>query len=233
MANTARNRPGAPVTEVNEDNTTNPLENIQNKYDSNKKVINGVAVVVLVAVLGYFGYQQLYKQPNEKKATVALFNATKYFEMDSVQKALNGDGQHPGLEKIMKKFSGTSAANNAHYYAGVCYLKLHKFDQAIKTLKDFDGKGTALEYVANGCIGDAYGEKGDYKNAIEYYKKASSLNKDNGITALYLYRLGSVYELNNNTEEAKKTYKIVRDNYPLSPQAAEVEKQLARLGDIE
>lgn len=230
MANTARNKPGVERVTIEDDNT---LERLQGSYEKNKKVINGVITAVLILVVGFFGYKKLYQAPRESKASAAISIAQRYFEMDSVSKALNGDGQNSGFLRVMKKYSGTKTANLCHYYAGICYLKMGDYKNAIKYLEDFDGKGTIAGYEAEGGLGDAYAETNNMKKAIEHYNKAAA-DKDNVVlTPIYLYRAGQAYELDNKPEEAKKAYLRIRDEYPQSPMARDMDKLLARLGVVE
>lgn len=231
MASTARNKPGEEKITVVED--SNALDNLQVTYEKNKKPINTVVTIVLVAVVGFFAYQKLYKEPQETKAAAAISHPQHYFEVDSMQRALDGDGQHPGFLKIIKKYGGTKSANIAHYYAGLAYLNMGEYKNAIKYLEDFDGKGTSLEYLSYGATGDAYMESGNTKKGIEYYEKASSDAKNTVVTPLYLFRAGIAYEMDNKTEEAKKAYTRIRDEYPQSLQARDMDKYLARLGVLE
>lgn len=230
MANRARNTPG--TTNANADDST-ALENLQSGYERNKKAINTAITVVLLAVVGYFAYQKMYKAPREEKAGTDLSYAQSYFQVDSLDKALNGDGQRAGFLRVIKKYDGTDAANLSHYYAGICYLKMGEFTNAIKHLNDFNGKGTLVAYAAWGALGDAYMETNNVKKGIEFYKKASEA-KDNPLyTPTYLYRLAIACEMNNQPDEAKKAYKRILDEYPQSAPARDVPKYLARLGEIE
>ncbi|MBL7683434.1 MAG: tetratricopeptide repeat protein [Flavipsychrobacter sp.] len=229
MANTARNKPGAEqITDVEE---VKVLDNLMTKYESNKKRINTIVTVVLAAVVGYFAYDKLYSEPRESKAATAMAFAQRYFEADSVDKALNGDGQHQGFLKVLKKYSGTTAGNLCNYYAGICYLHKGDFKNAIKYLEDFNGSGTQVRFAAAGALGDAYMENNNSSKAIDAYKKAVENTNDNILTPIYMYRLATVYEMSNKTEEAKKYYQTIKDEYPQSEQAREVEKYLGRLGE--
>ncbi len=231
MANTARNKPGEErITTVEEGN---PLVNLQSRYEQKKKGINTIITVVLLLIIGFFAYQKLYKAPQETKAANAVVDAQHYFEADSINKALNGDGQHPGFLKVMKKYSGTPTANLCHYYAGICYLKTGDFKNAIKHLEDFNGKGTIAEKAAYGALGDAYMESGNIKKGIENYNKAAADKNDAVLTPMYLSRAGMAYEKNGQTEEAKKAYIRVRDEFPQSMQARDMDKYLARLGVLD
>jgi TolA-binding protein len=230
MANSARNKPGTERRTFEQE--PNPLDNIMEFYERNKKVISTATTVILVVVVGYFAYTKMYKAPNEEKASTALAFPQTYFAVDSLDMALNGDGRNLGFIKIGKKYDGTAAGNLAHYYEGLCYMKKADYKNAIKALKDFDGRGTSVENLADGVLGEAYMESGDNSHAIESFKKATS-DKDNSlVTPMYLYQLGLAYEMSNNANEAKAAFARIRDEYPKSMQARDVDKELARLGQL-
>ena len=235
MANSARNQPGAVRAERPlSDEEINPLtlSKLENFYEVNKKTISTVTTVVLVVVVGYFAYTKLFKGPAEDKAATALSIPQIYFQADSLNMALNGDGKNMGFVKIAKKYEGTAAGNLAHYYEGICELKMGDYKGAIKTLKDFDGKGTILGYQAYGALGQAYMETGDNAKAIECFKKATADKNDVLVTPMFLYHLGLAYEASGKINEAKDAFKQIRDEYPKSLQARDMDKELARLGEL-
>ncbi len=232
MATNARTQPGrGPVSKQEPD--FNPLENLQDRYEDNKKTINIVLTAALALIIGFFAYLKLYKEPRENKAANAISFAQTYFAQDSLDKALNGDGQHKGFLKIMKQYSGTKTANLCQYYAGVSYLKKGDAKNAIKYLKEFDAKGTLVEYAAYGALGDAYMENGNVKEGIDYYNKAAANKDDNLLTPIYLYRAGLAYEMNKQPQKAIENFKRVRDEYPQSMVARDMDKTLARLGVLD
>jgi tetratricopeptide (TPR) repeat protein len=234
MASNTRTKPGQEVPEEYKvQEGTEVLENIQAKYEKNKKRINTVIVAVVAVVAGYFGYQKLMVEPNNEKASAMMYFADKYRMADSADKALQGDGQHKGYLAVIKKYGGTDAGNMAKYYAGVCYLKKADYKNAIKYLEDFNGKGTLVEYSAFGAMGDAYMNMGNTDKAIDFYKKAGGKQGDALHAPIYLFRAGLAYEKANKPEEAKKLYKQIRDEYPQSPESQKVDKQLALLGELE
>ncbi len=233
MANSSRST--SPVKEREyKDEEINPLTlgKIETFYETNKKQISTVTTVVLVLVFGTIGYFKLYKGPSEDKAATALSYCQRYFEADSLNLALNGDGKNPGFAKIATKYSGTAAGNVAHYYEGICLLKMGDPGGAIKALKAFDGKGTLLGNMATGVLGEAYVETGDNEKGIESFKKATSDKNDVLVTPMFLYQLGMAYEATGKTAEAKDAFKRIRDEYPKSMHARDMDKELARLGEV-
>ncbi len=235
MANSARNQPGVERPEIQEiqEPDTNPMDNVMDVYEKNKKTLSTVLTVIVVAVAGYIGYQKFYKGPGEEKASAAMAMPQLYFQADSMNLALNGDGKNAGFKKIESKYSGTAAGNLAHYYAGICCLKTGDFKGAIKSLNDFDGKGTLLAYQAWGALGVAYMESGDKAKAIEFLKKATANKEDGLITPLYLYQLALCYEANGQANDAKDIFKRIRDEYPRSIHARDMDKELAKLGMLD
>lgn len=230
MANSARNIPGEPKEVITPE--VNPLENLQVIYEQKKKPISTAITVILVVVVGYFGYMKMYKEPNEEKAAAAMYWPQLYFQADSLNQALNGDGKNLGFAKLSKKYSGTAAGNIAGYYEGICYLKMGDFPKAITALSAFDGKGTMLGAQASGALGLAYMESGNSAKAIEAFQKATSNKEDGLVTPMYLYHLGMAYQATGKTNEAKEAFKRIRDEFPRSQQARDMEKELAKVGEL-
>ena len=150
--------------------------------EKNQKVIMIVIGAIIVIVLGYIGYKKLYLGPKEKEAQGQMFMAQKYFEMDSLNLALNGDGNYLGFLSIIDDYGITKSGNLANYYAGMCYLKKGEFDNAIEHLKKFSSDDEFLSSLSLGAIGDAYMELGDNDKALDFYLKAAK-NKENDFTS--------------------------------------------------
>ena len=110
--------------------------------------------------------------------------------------------------------------------------ELDSVAKAISELEAFNGKGTAFASMAKGCLGDAYMETNNTKKAIDCYMDASANKADEVITPMYLLRAAMANEMAKNNEEAKRLYIEIRDQYATSPQARDVEKNLARLGEL-
>ena len=198
-------------------------------YEEKKKVINialGVFLVALALVLAYFLY---YLPQKQKEAEVAIFKAERYFGMDSLQLALDGDGVYSGLLAVIDEYGSTKSGNRAKYMAGVCYLKSGQYDEAIHYLKKFKSRDKLVSVQALGLLGDAYMEKNDIDNAIKYYKKAVSKNPNEMITPVYLQRLGWLYEMQGDWKEALSCFEKLQQEYMQSPEAMDAEKRIAFL----
>ncbi|HEY6899448.1 MAG TPA: tetratricopeptide repeat protein, partial [Puia sp.] len=195
------------------------------------KKLSYVAIALIVIVGGYFAYSNFVSEPNEKKATEAMFRAEEYYRLDSAKLALNGDQVNPGFLKIISKYGGTKAGKLANFYAGSCYLKLGDFNNAVKYLKDFSSPVQQLQERTYGLLGDAYSELNKKEEAIAQYKKAGTyFEKDELFSPEYLFRAGYLSESLGKNQDAIAMYKLIKDKYPNTPRGAEADKYLARLG---
>ena len=208
-----------------------------------KPIIYISAAIILLAG-GWLAYKYLVKLPKEDKANDSVFVVQKSFgnfsnaQTDTLKTVLanvvlNGDGANSGALKFISKYDGTNAANLCNYYAGASYLYLKQFDKAIKYLNDFDTDALQIKSRAYGMIGDAYAELKKNSDALDYYKKAAGVNeKDEFTSSEFLFRAGMFAESIGNKKEAIDLYKKIKTDYPLSDRAANIDRYLARLGEV-
>lgn len=208
------------------------LESLNKFWAKNSKVITLVAALIIVAVAGWYSYQEFYQAPREKKAVEAMFRAEDYYRQDSASLALNGDGQNLGFLAIINRFSGTKTANLAHFYAGSCYLKLNDNAKAIDYLKKFSTDSKLLQARAYKLLGDAYGDSGKNAEALSYYKKAGNhFEKDEVNSPEYLFMAAYFADqVMKDSKQAIEIYEEIRAKFPRSQQSYDAEKYLARLG---
>jgi TolA-binding protein len=200
--------------------------------EENKKSLAIIAAGIILVITGYFAWDKLYVAPQEEEAQSKMFVAQQYFENDSLDKAINGDGNNPGFKTIAEEYGVTKSANLAHYYLGICYLKKGKFEDAITELKQFDTDSEVLGPVATGAMGDATLELGKQEDAVALYLKASKMNENKFTTPLYLMKAGGVYEDLKNYENALKVYEQIKSDYLNSTEGREIEKYIARVNTL-
>ena len=206
------------------------------------KPIIYVGSALILVIGGWLGYKNFVKEPNEAKAAEMIFPAETVFDKmtqsgftkDSINLVLNGgNGLTSGVLKVANNYGGTAAGNRAHFIAGACYLNNKDFNNAIKHLKEFSTKATQVQAAAYSLLGDAYSELKKNDDAMEYYKKAVAVNaKDEFMTPEALYKAGLFAEATGKTKDAIEFFQRIRDEYPKSSHAAQMDKYLARLGEV-
>ncbi len=195
--------------------------------DNQKNLMTGVAAIVAVIAL-VLGYQNFYIAPMEKEAQADMYMAELYFQKDSFNLALNGDGQYLGFVDVASDYSSTKAGQLANYYAGLSYLHTGDYDNAIEYLGDFSSDDILLSSLALGCIGDAYLELADSDNALSYYKDAANNSDNEFTTPRYLFKQAMIHETNADYAAALTIYNRIKADYKTSSEANGIEKYIAR-----
>ena len=197
--------------------------------EKNQKLLMYAIMGVIIVVLVYFGYQKFYISPMDKNAQDQIFMAQKYFEMDSLSRALYGDGNALGFLDIIDDYGRTKTGNLAKYYAGICYLKMGNFEEAIDYLESHDPVDQNIGPMALGAIGDAYMELNEPDRAVDYYLEAAN-DVDNDFTSpMFLYKAGMTYEMLGAYEDAYDAYNRIFMEYYKSVEARSIERNIARM----
>ncbi len=203
---------------------------VQGIWEKFQKQILAIVAILVIGIGGWYGYNEYIIKPKEEKAADALFKAQQFFANDSSNLVLNGDGQNKGVLFILRNYGGTKSANLCNYYAGVSFLKLGDFNNAVKYLKDFSSPAKQIQLMAYGCLGDAYAELNKKEEAIENYKKAATtFDADENNSAEYLFRAALLLETTGKTKEALDLYKELKEKFPKTEKGFQADKYIYRL----
>jgi len=196
--------------------------------ERNSKLTFGLGTLIILAIAGYFGFQY-YKQSKNALAQEEMFQAVYYFEADSLSKALNGDGNNSGFLDIIDEYGVTEAANLAHYYTGIIYLKQGKFAPARDHFEDFSSGDLLVQARAYSLIGDTFMEEKNYESAASYYSKAADYEANKFFSPGYLLKEALAYEKLNQNDKAKEAYDKIINRYWDSSEYQKARKLKARL----
>ena len=136
-------------------------------------------VVIALSVLCYLGYRNYIHEPRKIEAVGELSQAQYYFELainsddsDSLfLRALNGGDGKYGFLDIIENYAGTPAGMLANYSAGMSYLNLKDYVNAINYLDIELNKVYEIELNdKNGILGlgwshPSYGRSINYSGA--------------------------------------------------------------------
>lgn len=200
-----------------------------------KYIIIGVGVVVLL-VFGYLGYNKFVAEPKASEAMNEMFKAQQYFdqavnatEKDSLFRlSLNGGEGKFGMLDITEEYGGTPAANLANYYAGMAYLNLRDYKNAVKYLGEFSSDDLLLGPIAKGGIGDAFMQLNQPEEALEYYEEAAKMKTNDYTTPMYLFKAANVAIKLGKADNALNHYKRIKDEFPSSAEASNIDVFIGR-----
>ena len=195
--------------------------------EDNANLISWVVCGIAVVVIGIIAINQYIIKPKALEASNENAKAVVYFMAGDFDKALNGDeAECIGFEAIAEEYSFYQQGELAALYAGICYYEKGDYENAAKYLKKFSADDLNIDPAANQLLGDAYVELGEYGKAASAFEAAAKSGNDM-IAPMSLKKAGIVYLHEGQKAKALKAFKAIKENYPSSAEAQDIDKYIA------
>ncbi|MBX2983170.1 MAG: tetratricopeptide repeat protein [Flavobacteriales bacterium] len=196
--------------------------------EKNKTPVTIAVVAVLVIVGGLLGYKKFVSEPRAQEAQEMIWKAQYYFEIDSLDKAMNGDGNYLGFAQVADDYGSTTTGNLAKFYMAVIFHQKGDYENALQYYKEADLDDNVLRVMATGNQGDVLVELQRPAEAATQFMKAADMVKSDYTTPMFLMKAGIVYQQQNDWKNAAKCFGRVASDYPGSPDANTAKKYAAR-----
>lgn len=195
--------------------------------EENASLISWVVAGVAVVVLACIAINQYVFKPKALEASNENAKAVVYFMNGDFDKALNGDdAECIGFEAIADEYARYQEGKLAALYTGIIYFEKGEYETAAECLSKFDADDLTIEPAASQLLGDAYVELEDYAKAAKAYKAAAA-SENELIAPMSLKKLGILYLAQEQKEEAKKAFETIKNDYPTSSEAQDIDKYIA------
>ena len=182
------------------------------------------ALVIFIAIASFL----IYSYTSQKKAKSLEYEAYKIYYNTQIQGANKEEQYKKALDTFRKAYDTRKSPISLFYIAG-CYYELGKYDDTLKTLKDFTQRYSNEERfipLAYQMIAMAYIKKGDSNEAMKtldtLYNLRGDIHKD-----FALMEYGKLLEKEGKIDEAKKKYKELITKFPHSPFLEEAKVKLS------
>ncbi len=195
--------------------------------EKHSKVLSWSILAIVVVVCGLIALNQYVWKPKALQASNENAKAVVYFQQGDFEKALNGDETEcVGFEQIANSYKAYQTGKLAALYAGICYYELGEYEEAAKYLKKFSAKDLTIDPAASQLLGDVYVELNEYGKAVKAFESAAKSGNDL-IAPMSLKKAGFVYLEQGNKKAAKKAFERIKDEYPASVEAQDIEKYIS------
>ena len=210
------------------------LENVQEVLNTTsvwieknqKKLVLAISVVIVV-VLGVLAINNWVIKPNRVNVDNENAKAVTYFMQGNYEQALNGDDVDCiGFQAIADDYKMYQGGKLAALYAGVCYYQMGQYEDAAKYLAKFSADDLTIDPAASQLLGDAYVQLEEYAKAVKAFDSAAKSGNEL-IAPMSLKKAGLVYLEMGDKSAAKKAFQTVKDEYPTSVEAQDIEKYIA------
>ena len=195
--------------------------------EDNSNLISWIVCGIAVVVMGIIAINNYVIKPHALEASNENAKAVVYFMNGDYDKALLGDdAECIGFEAIADEYKLYQAGKLAALYAGICYYEKGEYEDAAKYLKKFSAKDLNIDPAANQLLGDAYVELQEFGKAAKAFEAAAKSGNEI-IAPMSLKKAGLVYLHEGENGKALKAFKAIKNNYPTSAEAQDIDKYIA------
>ena len=189
---------------------------------NNKKIVAGLVAIVVLAV-GFLVIRSISDNKRFKgQEAYTMIEESALAAIDSLSNA----AVLADLEDYLNEFGG-KAVESASFEAGIAAYEAKDYSKAAEFFSEYEGEDAIFNARALACAADCYVELGNYEKAYENYAAAVAM-ADNDLASEYAFRAGLVAEKLGNKENALAMYNTIKEKYPTSPRAMEIEKYISR-----
>ena len=195
--------------------------------EDNSNLISWIVTGIAVVVMAIIAINQYVIKPKALEASNENAKAVVYFMAGDFDKALNGDdAECLGFEQIAEDYSLYQQGKLAALYAGICYFEKGEYEDAARWLKKFNAEDLNIAPAARMLLGDAYVELEEYGKAAKAFETAAKSGNEM-MAPMRLKKAGLVYLKEGKNAKAKKAFETIKNDYPASNEAQDIDKYIA------
>ena len=188
--------------------------NTERFIERHSKTLVGIFGALLVAVLGYFAYQQYVIKPKNEEATKSYLSAQKQLSEGKDKEALGGkSAANPGFLGTFNEFSGTDVGKLSAYNAGLLKFKEGKYQEAYDLLDKFSSDNEILTALKFGAMADCQSNLNKTAEALSTLDKAISASSDPYTSYYFTRKAGTLALALKKNTEAKKYFATIDEKY--------------------
>lgn len=188
--------------------------NIEVFLEKNAKPLSFGFGILILAVLGWFGYQQFILEPQNEEATKSYLAAQKNLTDGKDDLALGGKSvANPGFLGTYDQYGSTKAGKLAVYNAGLIEFKKGNYQKSYDLLDKFSSKNKILMALKYGAMADCLSNLNKSDDALAMADKASKASDDPYTSYYFTKKAGLLALALKKNAEAKKYFSAIDEKY--------------------
>lgn len=187
---------------------------IEGFLEKNARALSIGFGILVVAVLGWFGYQQFILGPKNEEATKSYLSAQKNLAEGKEDLALGGKSvANPGFLGTYEQYGDTKAGKLAAYNAGLIEFKRGNYQKAYDLLDKFSSGNKVLMALKYGAMADCLANLNKSEDALAMADKAASASDDAYTTYYFTKKAGMLALALKKNADAKKYFATIDEKY--------------------
>lgn len=209
------------------ENVSEALSTTGQWIEEHSNMLTWIIAIIAAVVLGIIALNNYVLKPKALEASNENAKAVVYFQNGDFAKALNGDdAECIGFEEIADSYKLFQTGKLAALYAGICYYELGEYEEAAMYLKRYSARDEMIDPAASQLLGDAYVQLEELDKAVKAFEHAAKSGNEL-IAPISLKKAGLVYMELGNKKAAKNAFMTIKEAYPASAEAQDIEKYIA------
>ena len=195
------------TTRTSIDELNESLSGIEQRVEQNKKriilYVVGLLVILGIGLAWYYGHKS-----NVENATDLIGQADM-----SLMKGNDSIALQQYLAVANEYSNGV--ANRANLNAAILLYKEGKYEEALKSVSEYDAEEELIGAAAQSLKGDCLVNHDKFDEAIAAYDKAVSIANGNELYApIFLMKKATVLNAQKKYADAGAIYQTIKDSYP-------------------
>ncbi|MDB3906937.1 hypothetical protein N9355_05670 [Crocinitomicaceae bacterium] len=198
-------------------------QQIKDQFKKNKRlrIIAFSVGGVLLLVLGYFIWYQMFFLPANEKSKDSYWEGLNYAKKDSTEVAVEE------FKAAVRKYDGKVGGEVAQFLYARQLMNKGEFKKAFNELEEVDLEDSYVSVLCVGLKADCQSEMEKYSEASKMYLEAANMIDNDFTTPMYLDKAaGCAVEL-KDFKKAKKYYKRIIADYPQYATQKDIERYYA------
>jgi len=171
-------------------------------------------LVVLLIILGYFGYEHFVVSPKNQEATSKFLVAQRNLVQGKDSLALGGKSAiNPGFLGVYEEFSNTKIGKLSAYNAAIIEFKNGNYQNAYDLMDKFSSPNKIFMALKYGLMGDCLANLDRGDEAISHFDKAIGASGDDYTSYYFTRKAGLLAIALKKNVVAKKYFSSIDEKY--------------------
>lgn len=192
--------------------------------ETHRSQVIGGAVVLVLAVVGFFVYRDMSRSAEDRAARDYLMARQAFFA-----------GNYPlaasDLQSFLGRHGDTSFADDARFFIAQAHFRAGQYEEAIRALREFLDRHGDSPFADNArwLLATAYQEAGQMEQAVQIYADAIDQAEYDELKVRLRASLAEAYEAQGRDDLAAEQYRAILELEPEGAVADRIRRELAEL----